>query len=254
MWGPGASLRAFVLVSLLPNLGGSQGGAPGQGDGRGIRCLLAHLGSTLGGGGCRRGLWWPQARSGDAGWRVGGVSSKPCFSHCASFPWAGACPPLWPQFPHREQRVGLAGCPLGGGGWGPFLSPWASGKPCTSLSSAPVTCTLWELRFSQLVLAILVRNVGAACSCSVVSDSLRPPGCSPPGSSVHGILQAVGCPALLQGIFPTQESKQGLLYCRQILYFLSHQGGPGIMEWVAYRFSRGSSPNWGLLHCRFFTS
>ena len=28
--------------------------------------------------------------------------------------------------------------------------------------------------------------------------------CSPPGSSVHGILQTtgVGCPALLQGIFP----------------------------------------------------
>ena len=189
MWGRGASLRAFVLVPLLPTLGGSQGGAPGQGEGPGIRCLLAHLGLTLGGGG-RRGLWWPQARSGDAGWRVGGVSSKPCFSHCASCPWAGACRPLWPQFPHREQRVGLAGCPLGGGGWGSFLSPWASGKPRTSLSSAPVTCTLWELRFSQLVLVPFVRSVGAVCSCSVVSDSLRPPGCSPPGSSVHGILQA----------------------------------------------------------------
>lgn len=31
--------------------------------------------------------------------------------------------PLWPQFPHREQRVGLAGCRLGGGGWGAFLVP-----------------------------------------------------------------------------------------------------------------------------------
>ena len=30
----------------------------------------------------------------------------------------------------------------------------------------------------------------AALSRSVVSDSLRPIGCSPPGSSVHGILQA----------------------------------------------------------------
>ena len=30
--------------------------------------------------------------------------------------------------------------------------------------------------------------------------------------------------SLLQGIFPTQESKQGLLYCRQILYQLSYQG------------------------------
>ena len=31
---------------------------------------------------------------------------------------------------------------------------------------------------------------------------------------------------LLQGIFPTQRSKPGLLHCRQILYCLSHQGSP----------------------------
>ena len=42
-------------------------------------------------------------------------------------------------------------------------------------------------------------------SCSVVSDSLRPMGCSPPSSSVHGILQA------------------------------------RILGWVAISFSRGSS-------------
>ena len=46
--------------------------------------------------------------------------------------------------------------------------------------------------------------------------------CSPPGSSVHGDSPGkntgVGCHALLQGIFPTQESNQGLLHCRQILY------------------------------------
>ena len=46
-------------------------------------------------------------------------------------------------------------------------------------------------------------------SCSVVSDSLRFHDCSPPGSSVHGILQAgilgVGSRSLLQGIFPTQD-------------------------------------------------
>ena len=34
----------------------------------------------------------------------------------------------------------------------------------------------------------------------------------------------MGCHALLQGIFPTQGSNQGLLHCRQILYHLSHQG------------------------------
>ena len=34
----------------------------------------------------------------------------------------------------------------------------------------------------------------------------------------------VGCHSLLQGIFPTQGSKLGLLNCRQILYHLSHHG------------------------------
>ena len=34
----------------------------------------------------------------------------------------------------------------------------------------------------------------------------------------------VGSHSLLQGIFPTQESNQGLLRCRQILYLLSYQG------------------------------
>ena len=51
----------------------------------------------------------------------------------------------------------------------------------------------------------------------------------------------VGSLALLQWIFLTQESNQGLLHCRQILYQLSHKGSPGILEWVAYLFSSGSS-------------
>ena len=54
--------------------------------------------------------------------------------------------------------------------------------------------------------------------------------CSPPGSSVGGILQArilewVAIP--FQGIFLTQGSNQGLR-CRQILCLLSHQGIPFI--------------------------
>ena len=51
----------------------------------------------------------------------------------------------------------------------------------------------------------------------------------------------VGSLSLLQGIFLTQESNWGLLHCRQILYHLSHQGSPRILEWVAYPFSSGSS-------------
>ena len=70
-------------------------------------------------------------------------------------------------------------------------------------------------------------------------------GCSSPGSSVHGTLRGkntgVGCHALLQGIFPTQESNPGLPCCGQVLYRLSHQGSLRILEWIAMPCSRGSS-------------
>jgi len=65
---------------------------------------------------------------------------------------------------------------------------------------------------------------------SVVSNSLQPFGCSPPGSSVHGIFQARilerGCYFLLRGIFLTQGLNLRLLcllLCRLILYLLSHK-------------------------------
>ena len=86
---------------------------------------------------------------------------------------------------------------------------------------------------------------------------------SPPASSVHGDSPGkttrMGCHALLQGIFPTQGSNPGLLHCRQILYHLSHQVSPWILEWVAYPFSGESSwpRNWTGVSCfvgGFFTS
>ena len=46
-----------------------------------------------------------------------------------------------------------------------------------------------------------------------------------------------GSLSLLQGIFPTQGSNPGLLYCRWILYHLSQKGSPRMLEWVAYPFS-----------------
>ena len=86
----------------------------------------------------------------------------------------------------------------------------------------------------------------AVLSCSVVSNSLWPHGLySPRGSSVHGDAPGkntgVGYHALLQGLFPTQESNPALPHCRLIIYQLSHQGSPRILEWVAYPFSSGSS-------------
>ena len=45
----------------------------------------------------------------------------------------------------------------------------------------------------------------------------------PPGKTMN---TGVGSLFLLQEIFPTQESNQDLLHCRQILHQLSYQGSP----------------------------
>ena len=69
--------------------------------------------------------------------------------------------------------------------------------------------------------------------------------CNPVDHTVHGILQA----RILEWVAfpfsrrssPTQGSNPGLQHCRQILYQLSHKGNPRILEWVAFPFSSGSS-------------
>ena len=70
-------------------------------------------------------------------------------------------------------------------------------------------------------------------SCRTLCD---PMDCSPPGSSVNGILQAriLQWVAILfsKGIFLTQGSNPGLLHCRQILYLLSHQESPGDKRFI----------------------
>ena len=92
----------------------------------------------------------------------------------------------------------------------------------------------------------------------VFSNSLQACGLYSPWNSL-GQNTGVGSLSLLQGIFPTQGSNQGLLHCRQILYQMSHKGSPRILEWVAYPFSRGSSwpRNWTRVSCTagvFFTN
>ena len=56
-----------------------------------------------------------------------------------------------------------------------------------------------------------------------LSDSLQPHGLYSPWNS-PGQNTAVGSHSLFQGIFLTQESNQGLLHCRRILY----QGSPAL--------------------------
>ena len=75
---------------------------------------------------------------------------------------------------------------------------------------------------------------------SVMSVSLWPHGLYSPWNS-PGQNTAVGSLSLLQGIFSTHGLNPGLPHCRWILYQLSHQGSPRILEWAANPFSRGSS-------------
>ena len=69
----------------------------------------------------------------------------------------------------------------------------------------------------------------------------NPMDCSLLGSPVHGILQARILEwfdiSFSRGNFPTQGSNPGLPHSGHILYHLSHQGNPRILEWVAYLFS-----------------
>ena len=58
---------------------------------------------------------------------------------------------------------------------------------------------------------------------SVMSNFVTP--WNSPGQNTR-----VGSLSLLQGIFPTQIPNPGLLHCRWILYQLSHQGSPRILE------------------------
>ena len=62
-----------------------------------------------------------------------------------------------------------------------------------------------------------------------MSDSLQPYGLYSPWNS-PGENTGVGSLSLAQGIFPTQGLNPGLLYCRQILYWLSYKGSLSIKE------------------------
>ena len=98
--------------------------------------------------------------------------------------------------------------------------------------------------------------VPASCCCesrSVVSDSFRPPGLYSPWNS-PGQNTGVDSLSLLQGIFPTQGLKPGLLHCRWILCQPTHKGSPAeeLKEKCIYPLRR----KWGpvqLPHCCFLT-
>ena len=110
-----------------------------------------------------------------------------------------------------------------------------------------------ELQNKTYYLFCTESQSGSAPSNSLRSHALYSPWSSPSQNT------GVGSFSLLQGILPTQRSNPGVLHCRRILYQLSHNRSPRILEWVAYPFSRGSSQprnrtGVSCLAARFFTN
>ena len=108
-------------------------------------------------------------------------------------------------------------------------------------SLALASAAAWEAPNKHLAVLCLVAQL-----CPILCN---PVDCSLPGSSVYenspGKNTGVDCHALLQGIFPTQGLNPGLSHCRWILYHLSHQGSPRILECVAIP-SSGDLPDPGI--------
>ena len=110
-------------------------------------------------------------------------------------------------------------------------------------------CRTWPSAWTELSWDLCMCSSALSCS---VCPPLVTPRTVANQASLHGDSPAkntrMGSRALRQGIFPTQGPNPSLPHYRQIVCHLSQQGSPGIVEWVAYPFSRGSSQpgiEWG---------
>ena len=89
------------------------------------------------------------------------------------------------------------------------------------VSSVVLIPSQWEFDpflFSRVLCAQSLSRVQLFATPWTIPNRLLCPWDSP-GKNI-----VVGCHALLQGVFPTQELNPGLLHCRWILYCLNHQG------------------------------
>ena len=89
-----------------------------------------------------------------------------------------------------------------------------------------VVCCAWSLSHVRL----FVTPWTIACQAPLSMEILQ-----------ARILERVAMPSSRR-LSQLRGRTQGLLHCRWILYHLSYQGSPGILESVGYPFSRGSSP------------
>ena len=117
--------------------------------------------------------------------------------------------------------------------WGFHRPDWSTSRRHCLLIPSPLgvrisTYTFWRVHKTWNHSSCLNLSV----SHSVVPNSLRPHRLQPTSLlspwDFPGKDTGVGCRFLLQGIFPTQGSNLRLLHCRQILYWLSYKGKPGL--------------------------
>ena len=147
-------------------------------------------------------------------WRCGncwGGQLKPGFQCQATRPWN----PLefWSTWEVHRDAVGISGA--------------GAACHCVQRILKSVENTFFSVVEKGSKQWLRMRQISSevfSVSSSVLSDSLRPHGLSPPppGSSVHGDSpgknSGVGCHALLQGIFPTQgwnPHLRGLLHWQE---------------------------------------
>ena len=117
----------------------------------------------------------------------------------------------------------------------PCLSPSSSsGPPHLSSKLLDHLITVFPVFvFLSLVLIVKWSEVKVAQLCLTLCDSMDYSLWNSPGQNT-----GVGCLSLLQGIFPTQGSNQGLLSCRWILYQLSYQRSPlSSLDHVLHNFA-----------------
>ena len=98
------------------------------------------------------------------------------------------------------------------------------------ITASPVSKT--STQFSMLLFLcprVVVISVTKSCSILVTPWTLAHQ--APMFVGLPSQEYWVGCHFLLQGIFLTPGLNLGHLYCRQILYHLSHQGSPDMCQW-----------------------
>ena len=110
-----------------------------------------------------------------------------------------------------------------------LLSPWYSPVKNTEVGPSP-GIYVYVYVYVHTHTHTRIWKESERVSHSVASDALWPQGLKPTGLLCPwhspGKNTRMGSHSLLQGIFPTQGLKSGLLHCRQITYQLSHQGSP----------------------------